>query len=232
MPNWVSTQLSITGPKEDIASFLSGWDKEKGIIPSYLPVPEELQITSTFASKEIPDGWKTMLANGEWTQEDYDKRVAENNDLLALQEANIAKYGYKDWYEWQYSVWGTKWGDCHTSVMNEIYENGDSWTVDICFDTAWGPADKAWANISAMFPSLVFLFSYDEEAGFFAGYEIICAGEWVKEAMYEPSDYPDGELDWDDDDSVSKYLDWKNDKDVECSDAIAKFVDDMKAYNR
>lgn len=231
MPNWVSTQLSITGPKEDIDAFLAKCDRETGIIPSYLPVPEELQITSTSAYEQIPEGWQKMVDEGTWTQEDYDERVAGNNELLAKQKANIAKYGHKDWYEWQYNEWGTKWGDCHTQIGTP-YEADGAWSVDITFDTPWGTAHKAWLTISAMFPNLVFLFSYDEEAGFFAGYEIYCAGDSLIEAMYEPSDYPEDDLDWDDDDSVSKYLDWKNDKDAECSDAIAKFVHGIKAYSR
>jgi hypothetical protein len=49
----------------------------------------------------------------------------------------------------------------------------------------------------------------DEEAGFFAGIEMMHEGEVVFEDYFEPCEYPE-EVDWDDDDQVEAYDEWRN----------------------
>ena len=223
MPNWVDTTLEVFGSESEVRRFVAGIEN-KNIIKSYLPVPEELEITSTFAFQptEIPTKWQEWVTDGTWTQEQYDERVRENNELAEAQKANIAKYGHKDWYDWQYQEWGTKWGDCHTDIHEvRIMDNGTG-NVFITFDTPWGPAETAWGKISKMFPSLTFVFQYDEEAGFFAGNHVFRDGEIVFEGMYEPCSY-EGDIDWSDDDSVEKYESWKNKN----MDEIAMEMDDF-----
>lgn len=229
MPNWVDTTLDISGSEAEVRRFVEGI-KDKEIIKSYLPVPAELEITSTFAfdSTDIPPRWQEWVADGTWTQEQYDERVAENNQLREAQKANIAKYGHKDWYEWQYAEWGTKWGDCHTDIQEVIAKGDGTASVFITFDTPWGPAEVAWGKISKMFPSLTFIFQYDEEAGFFAGNHIFRDGEIVFEGMYEPCSY-EGEVDWDDDESIEKYESWKNEHMNEINDEMTEFLKEVNA---
>ena len=62
-----------------------------------------------------------------------------------------------------------------------------------------------------MFPTLLFIFDYDEEAGFFAGTQVMQDGATVFESMYEPCSY-EGEVDWDDENSISQYEAWKEEK--------------------
>lgn len=211
MPNWVDTSFEIQGPRDEVKRFLDGIkevDGNKQIISSYLPIPEELNITSTSAYEEIPEKWAEWVKDGSWTQEDYDKRVEENNTLLAQQKANIAKYGHTDWYDWCCTNWGTKWGDCHTDIHTFHDSDEPTATLTGSFDTAWGPADQAFITISKMFPTLLFTFTYDEEAGFFAGIQAFRNGEEVFESLYVPADYGK-EVDWDDEESWSKFQDWK-----------------------
>jgi len=188
MPNWVSTTASVTGSKEEIVKFLKGITDNK-ILESYVPCPRELRETlSGFSNDE--------------------EAMAE---LKKQQEANIAKYGHQDWYEWQYGVWGTKWGDSdtHFEPMSEL-SNGE-YEVQFYFSTAWGPADKGFLTVSSMFPTLTFLFDYDEEAGFFAGLQVMKNGETIFEGMFEPCNY-EGKFDYDDDESIDKYEAWKNEQ--------------------
>jgi hypothetical protein len=188
MPNWVSTTGSVTGSKEEIVKFLNGITDNK-ILESYVPCPSELRETmSGFTNDE--------------------EAMAE---LKKKQEANIAKYGHQDWYEWQYSVWGTKWGDSetHFEPMSEL-PNGE-YEVQFYFSTAWGPADKGFLTVSSMFPTLTFLFDYDEEAGFFAGLQVMKNGETIFEGMFEPCKY-EGEFDYDDYESIDKYEAWKSEQ--------------------
>lgn len=167
MPNWNNTSLVVYGNEDELKAFVAGVNDSK-IIESYLPVPEELNIMSGSMS-ENSEGY------AEWQ---------------AKKEANIAKYGYADWYEWQYNTWGTKWGDCRTEI-DEVFVREDG--VAQCliqFETAWGPADKAWIAISKMFPALTFEFYYTEEAGFFEGYHIARNGEWILDDCFEPCNNP------------------------------------------
>jgi hypothetical protein len=95
-----------------------------------------------------------------------------------------------------------------------VFSDG-SWEVQARYMTAWGPADAGFLKVSAMFPTLLFTFDYDEEAGFFAGTQAMHNGASVFESMYEPCSY-EGEIDYDDYESIDKYEAWKEEK----SDAI------------
>jgi hypothetical protein len=220
MPNWSSTSFIIRGPEDEIKAFFngvkvvkneSGLNSEIKILEGHLPCPQELfETTSTFALKEIPENWAKMVTDGEWTQEQYDQRVAENAELLKRQEANRAKFGANDWYDWQTSVWGVKWGDCETSFHEEPtpYGYNDLWFVSGWFQTPWGTASEGFRKISEKFPNCAFLFDSDEEAGFFCGIEIMHDGEIPYEEFFAPCDY-DKEVDWDDDESIDEHNAWK-----------------------
>jgi hypothetical protein len=195
MPNWVSTQVSIRGQHNELARFRDGINSSNSIMESYIPTPQELRDTmSGFTHDE-----------------------EKMKELAIKQEENIAKYGHKDWYEWQYATWGTKWGDCDT-YLEPV--NGN----ELCgfFQTAWGPASEGFRTISKMFPTLMFGFIYDEEGGYFAGIEAIKNGATVFEEMFVPADYAE-EVDWDDSESIYKYEEWK-DKQLE---AIQCLYDDF-----
>ena len=186
MPNWVSTTLTVKGSEEEVKRFVDGI--HLSILESYIPCPMELRDTvSGFV--------------GEEKAEEHRKQ----------QELNIAKYGHQDWYNWQYDIWGTKWGDCDTDISNPLGFSDGSWEVLIHYVTAWGPADAGFLKVSAMFPTLLFIFDYDEEAGFFAGTQVMQDGATVFESMYEPCSY-EGEVDWDDENSISQYEAWKEEK--------------------
>lgn len=191
MPNWVSTTLTVRGSEEEIKRFKDGI-KDSKILESYVPCPTELHET---------------VAGSVGTDKAEEHRKQ--------QESNIAKYGHKDWYDWSYDNWGTKWGDCDTDISEPMEFSDGSWEVQARYMTAWGPADAGFLKVSAMFPTLLFTFDYDEEAGFFAGTQAIHNGASVFESMYEPCSY-EGEVDYDNYESIDKYEAWKEEK----SDAI------------
>jgi len=219
MPNWSSTNFTIRGSEEDVRSFRKGVQQigdDLSIIKSYLPCPQPLyDATSMSAFDVIPEHWSKSVADGTWTQEDYDNRVAENARLLVQQKENLEKYGYKDWWDWQIDNWGVKWGDCDTEIFDPIHTgHEDVWCTQGYFQTPWGTATNAWKNISKQFPKCSFEFHSEEEAGFFTGTEVIVNGEVVYENYYEPCNYSE-EIDWDDEKSVEKYEDWKAEKENE-----------------
>lgn len=221
MPNWCSTSFTVRGPEKEVQDFYDNvlrTEDEDGlpthnikILEAYVPTPQTLrETTATFAMQEIPQQWKDYVEQGEWTQQEYDERVARNNEILTKQKENLEKYGAKDWYDWQLSNWGVKWGDCDTGFDGKPAPYGyrDLWLVAGYFQTPWGTATVGWREVSKKFPNCIFIFDSDEEAGFFAGIEMIHDGDVVFEDYYEPCEYPE-EVDWDDDDQVEAYNEWK-----------------------
>ena len=173
-------------------AFIAGLDRDDRehyrILVSYFPCPRELETTVS--------GW----SNDEAVQAEREKQY----------EANKAKYGHKDWYDWQYDKWGTKWGDCETTLVNPPYDDlFDFVSADFFFQTAWGPATDGFIEVSRRFPEILFHFWYDEEAGFFRGGELILAGEHRGDAKFEPCNYHDWEnCDWDNDHWTQAYESW------------------------
>lgn len=99
-------------------------------------------------------------------------------------------------YSWCLRNWGTKWGDCET----EITVNDPDHLV-IKYQTAWSPALEGLAQISAMYPTLIFQTDWVEE-----GMQSIGAASFENgnESIYDvpEDDFPsweegeDGEIDW------------------------------------
>lgn len=110
MPNWCNNNIVIKGPKNKLKD-LSKAAKDGSLFNFMYPRAEELDITAGY------------LGNGD-----------EQKELEAKQQANLKKFGYKDWYDWSVAEWGTKWdiGECY---QNEIRNN----ELHLAFDTAWSP---------------------------------------------------------------------------------------------
>jgi hypothetical protein len=183
MPNWCSNELTISGDKEAISRFVAGVKKgdsqELMLIESYLPTPEELTVTmsGSFGDKNSPEAL----------------------ELAAKQKSNIEKYGHKDWYDWNCANWGTKWSDGETDG-GDIYNDGT--TVSYSFQSPWGPPEEAFRQISAMFPELTFVLSYEEEGMGFYGATSFFNGEVAAEAGGDISSIEGySEIDFDSDDT-------------------------------
>jgi hypothetical protein len=170
MPNWCYTTLIVTGGQSDLQQFFDAIKDPEGgdphkyhykILPTLVPCPEELHATVA--------GFV-----GEDKAEEHRKQ----------QEANIAKYGYKDWWDWQHDNWGTKWGDCETRLAVSLEQsNGTEIVFNFC--SAWSPITEGIKHISETFTNLYFVMEHSEEAGFYTGYEVVHNGEQVFESMFE-----------------------------------------------
>lgn len=120
MPNWCSNGITLRhADPAMIDRVVKGQD---GLLMEFLPTPQELVDTVSGFMGE-------------------DKRAAHE----AQQEANIAKYGYKDWYDWNVANWGTKW-----DFALENLERQDANTVTAAFDSAWAPPTGAYARLEAL----------------------------------------------------------------------------------
>lgn len=147
MPNWCTNNLTVRGKKEDVLEFKSKIDSAKQndvicIFNTFIPMPEELE-------------------NSVSPPRDEEK-------AKYFQE----KYGASDWYDWQTSNWGIKWGCRELYYENEepIRTNHDDlYDLNINYDTAWGPGDDALEDIFKENDKLSFFLTYSEPGMGFQG---------------------------------------------------------------
>jgi hypothetical protein len=85
----------------------------------------------------------------------------EHNDQ---QKANIAKYGFSDWYGWRVSNWGTKWD---ARVVE--YDDHNPNETYVMIDTAWSPPESFFRWYARNNPDAYFRNEYDEEGMSFEG---------------------------------------------------------------
>lgn len=194
MPNHCSNRTAVTGPQEDLERFMAviKWTEdfeanEEFGLKSLWPCPQELRETAaTHATAEPHPNWAVMLANGEMTQERYDELVETNAKNWTIQQANKAKYGFTDWYDWCNSNWGTKWGD-YDHYNPEVFDG----MFAIFYSTAWAPyQDLFWHKVSLDWPTLTFVTTYDEPGMAFYG----AIGAHNGQVVDVSDDYP--EIDW------------------------------------
>jgi hypothetical protein len=117
MPNWCNNGITLR--HADPAMIDRVIKGQEGLLMEFLPTPQELVDTVAGFMGE-------------------DKRAAHE----AQQAANIEKYGYKDWYEWNIANWGTKW-DVNLDSVNRVDAN----TVEASFESAWSPPTTAYERL-------------------------------------------------------------------------------------
>ena len=141
MPNWCNN--SITLEHKDSAMVQRAYDalREGRFLQEFIPCPQDLIDTVSGFMGE-------------------DKRAAHE----AQQEANLEKYGYANWYDFNVNEWGTKWdvgGD--DGLMQMLSPN----TLQASFESAWAPPVAAYEKLCAMgFTIKAF---YDESGMCFCG---------------------------------------------------------------
>lgn len=252
MPNWCYNDITIHGPADDLQRFMDavtlpendgaktsmGEDAGDYDFSLLYPTPKELaDTTAGFFSPEPHPNWAVMLAKGEMTQEWHDELVRNNAEGWQKFQDNIAKYGYKDWYDWNCDNWGTKWSPRIDSLALDAANNA----IQGRYDTAWSPATGLLTKISEQFPSLIFKVTFEEESNAFIGSEIFFQGN-VFEVSYDPANpegYPEQfkeqvtkvlntlrENDWDfDSDEYHAYLDLQSVlRDATLDEAQANFL--------
>jgi hypothetical protein len=116
MPNWCSNGITL---RHADPAMIDRAMNSKSILMEFLPTPQELVDTVS--------GWM-----GE------DKQAAHE----AQQAANIEKYGFKDWYDWNVANWGTKW-----DFEFENKERQDANTLTAAFESAWAPPTSAYEKL-------------------------------------------------------------------------------------
>ena len=113
MPNWCSNHITVRGGQQSEINRLADAFSNGGLCQAVVPCPAELFApTSSFIGDPV-----------------------EQAALEAKTTANIEKYGYGNWYDFQVANWGTKWDVTCDSVEIDC----DGLGFSGAFDSAWSP---------------------------------------------------------------------------------------------
>ena len=205
MPNWCQQYGEVRGSNKELKRFIDAMRVERDAEWEAVPEWNRLywDINKLFP---IPTELHETIAGGFGINEDGTKKP-EQVELEKKQAENIAKYGYKDWYDWANANWDTKWGACNVEFDEDSFSEGSN-SIDLHWESAWSPAVGLIRNISAQFPELVFGMHFTEEANFFAGFMVFHNGEMTDEGDYNMEDQP--EYSDDDENYDEKYSEWQD----------------------
>ena len=139
MPNWCANTVEIRHADPAMLERVRKGFKEGGLLQEFLPVPADLQITAGFLGD-----------------------TEEQKLLEQKEQANIAKYGFKNWYDWCVANWGTKW-----DVGGDGYEAQDiPGGLALTFDSAWSPPIDAFNTLVEEFGFSIRAMYYEPGMGF------------------------------------------------------------------
>tara|TARA_R100000458_G_C8205455_1_gene194646 strand:+ start:68 stop:661 length:594 start_codon:yes stop_codon:yes gene_type:complete len=173
MPNWTYNTVEITGSVEDIQNFLDlvSVTDDKGVdwydFTQCNPIPDDL--------RNIHQGGATIdgVRYDAWYEDEDGKRPM----MDMVKDRLIKEHGTYQPIDWQYLNWGTKWGDCETTLISDTITK-DKREVVFQFDSAWGEPFRLLNDIAIKF-NLTIVNSWDIELG---------NGDGVSEYPWTPED--------------------------------------------
>ena len=173
MPNWTYNTVEITGSVEDVQNFLDlvKVTDDKGVswydFTQCNPIPDDL--------RNIHQGGATIdgVRYDAWYEDEDGKRPM----MDMVKDRLVKDYGTYQPIDWQYLNWGTKWGDCDTTLISDTITKNNREVV-FQFDSAWGEPFRLLHDIAIKF-NLTIVNSWDIELG---------NGDGVSEYPWTPED--------------------------------------------
>jgi hypothetical protein len=164
----------------------------------------------------------------------------EQRALVAAEESNLDKYGYKNWYDWCVANWGTKWnagGDNDAMQVDYDEDQGNQGIALFQFDTAWAPPLGVLEKLMETHPELSIECRYHEPGvGFF--------GVWTdgSDRCYETEQFPksndpfwtqhaDGRLLDETFGMVESMQEYEANQETEAEKMVRELIVDRKAQN-
>ena len=212
MPNYCNNVVEIRGPVKVVKALV---DHRLDFMKIY-PYPKDLDIVA-----------------GRSGADDSPEQI----QLVAAEESNLKKYGYKNWYDWCVSEWGTKWnagGSDNADMQIDWDEDGDDSIAPFQFDTAWAPALGVMQKLRDDHPELSIECRYHEPGVGFMGvwtdghdrcYDNI---EGSKDTFWQSDD---GRLLDETFDIVESMQEWEADQETEAERKVRELVVERKAQN-
>jgi hypothetical protein len=215
MPNYCNNVVEIRGPVKQVKALVD----HKLDFQKIHPYPPELDIT---AGREGADDSPEQIA------------------LVAAEESNLKKYGYKNWYDWCVNNWGTKWnagGDNDAMMVDFDEDVADQGIALFQFDTAWAPPLGVLEKLMETHPELSIECRYHEPGvGFF--------GVWTDgvDRCYETEQFPksndpfwtqhaDGRLLDETFGMVESMQEYEANQETEAEKMVRELIVDRKAQN-
>jgi hypothetical protein len=215
MPNYCSNVVEIQGPQHILKTLV----EHRLDFMKIHPYPPELDIT---AGREGADD------------------SPEQKALVAAEESNLEKYGYKNWYDWCVANWGTKWnagGDNDAMQVDYDEDVGNQSIALFQFDTAWAPPLGVMEKLMETHPELSIECRYHEPGvGFF--------GVWTdgSDRCYETEQFPkstdafwtqhaDGRLLDETFGMVESMQEYEANQETEAEKMVRELIVDRKAQN-
>ena len=135
MPNWCNNTLIISHPDRAMMKRVVKAYNQNRLLDEFIPIPLEL--------KEGAMNIDELRKTRNW---EYKKELDAMREKL-----NIKYFGYKDWYDYCVSEWGTKWDVGHgdgygTKLLKDIDKN----TIHLGFSSAWSPPIRAYQKMIEM----------------------------------------------------------------------------------
>lgn len=146
MPNRNHNVIEIKWPEKEIKKFrkyLIINKKETSLFRNLFPTPKELLDYVSPPRKE----W-------EETDKDFERRIKRFEK----------EYWAKDWYEWNYKNWWTKW-----DISGWYIDNEEKNLISFQCDTPRWPPESWLVLLSDKFPKLKIKLWYDEPGMWFSG---------------------------------------------------------------
>ena len=212
MPNYCNNVVEIRGPQKVVKALV---DHRLDFMKIY-PYPKDLDIVA-----------------GRSGADDSPEQI----QLVAAEESNLKKYGYKNWYDWCVSEWGTKWnagGSDNADMQIDFDEDGDDSIALFQFDTAWAPALGVLQKLRDDHPELSVECRYHEPGVGFMGvwtdghdrcYDNI---EGSKDTFWQSDD---GRLLDETFDIVESMQEWEADQETEAERKVRELVVERQAQN-
>ena len=212
MPNYCNNVVEIRGPVQVVKALV---DHRLDFMKIY-PYPKDLDIVA-----------------GRSGADDSPEQI----QLVAAEKSNLKKYGYKNWYDWCVSEWGTKWnagGSDNADMQIDWDEDGDDSIALFQFDTAWAPALGVLQKLRDDHPELSVECRYHEPGVGFMGvwtdgqdrcYDNI---QGSQDAFWQSDD---GRLLDETFDIVESMQEWEADQETEAERKVRELVVERKAQN-
>jgi hypothetical protein len=179
MPNWCNNTITIS--HDDIKMMkrvVKGYNQNK-LLDEFIPIPLEL--------KEGAMNTSELMKIRNW---EYKKELDK-----VREELNRKYFGYKDWYDYCVSEWGTKWDIGRDTAPTMFIKDIKNKTVTFSFDSAWSFPLGAYEKLHEM--GFYIRAMYYEGGIGFCGiwadgqddyYDIEGNSDWVKENIPQEID--------------------------------------------
>lgn len=182
MPNWVFSQLKVTGDKLDLQKLQEQLNKPvTKHYPDSVFDKEQSKWVHTPATQHFSNPvfsfWNVIAPTDLEAYFGEDKREKSNaisedgkiDSNVFMDEFNGNLATNNNWYWWNLRHWGTKWdiavsdGEQWASTRLEVFEDGEEFIYS--FQTAWSPPTEVIDLLTQQFPTLKFNLYYEEEQG-------------------------------------------------------------------